>query len=501
MGPAHGYISGNIFNQRLHLIFQDKKAADVRVYKNRLIGSFLSLIGKAVKLEVAAGKTFYVNKNSLRKWTVAAFGGSSKSTDLSTRLNDGASKIFATKDPSIKFSAFDQSIQAAISLKPEETMPRSPKSAQPATPPAAPVPPPSSASPAISATTAVEFTPIASNEKDLPEGFFVQVLNSRKYIINGKTLSIPEAGKPQLVTFDLKRGTLEEQLVQLKVKPDVSGNERSMQVHVQDLTTEQAINERNGHAKIAVNFANEKYIGGPVPGFHRVPGTDTFEYDTRSATTQEESLCQRTDLMASLTQLPHDLDKIEKMVVSYYMNPDNTKKRMAFDSRKAAYITDNHLFAVQSKRTDNFFVSHYLEDSVQPVSFVTSAATWYGNGTVDCSPQSFDHCIGGLTVYKDAYQRIQTHLFAAATKAAEMHRQNPDQKIELVLGAYGCGVFAPKGNPNDYRRMIAGIYRDVVPKFHGFFDLVTYAVPTFRPRDDKPAQMNYQIFQEVLSKK
>lgn len=469
MNPIHGSTSGHLFNQRLHLVSQENNAYDVRFYKNFLIGLFMRFVGKAIKLEVK-GKVFYVNKNSLSERSIIALCGQS---DLRLAcLRKVALEILAPKNV-IKFDTFNQKIHDEfIKICEQDSVLRiNPKTVEP--------------------------IPVASNEKDCPHGFFVEILNSGKYSINGKVIQFPLASKPVLVTFN------SNEVVNLKTSQLLAKKIVKIEQEVQDMSTEQAINVRNDHAKIALNFANEECVGGPVPGFHKDPTSGKFVYDTKSATTQEESLSQRTDLMASLTQLPHDLEGnvYSKMITSYYLNPENLNERKAFDSRKVAYVSDNHLFAVQSLRKNNFFVSHYLEDSAQPVSFVTSAATYYGDrNQIDCNPDSSDKSVGGLTVYEDAFQRIQTHLFAAATKAAEIQKKDPHQKIELILGAYGCGVFAPKGNANDYRHMIAGIYRDLVPKFEGFFDLVTYAVPTFNSPKGSANELNYHIFKQVLEK-
>jgi uncharacterized protein (TIGR02452 family) len=159
-----------------------------------------------------------------------------------------------------------------------------------------------------------------------------------------------------------------------------------------------------------------------------------------------------------------------------------------FDSKNMAYISDNHLFAVQD--SNDFYPSRYLEEP-KAVSFITSAATPYGNKEVDCSKNS--------AVYNDARKRIETHLLAAASRAAASKQERPAVPVELILGAFGCGAFVPKTNPNVYRQMSAEIYGEVLPAFHGFFDLVTFAVPTFGSTNPSHAAVaNYTIFKNAV---
>lgn len=312
--------------------------------------------------------------------------------------------------------------------------------------------------------TPIEIEPA---QEDLPEvskkpGFFVDVLNKKGYKINGKDVTLPDAGFPE--NFVTKEAVLlaisDEAIPEFKFK---------------DLSTEWAI-QRSKAFPIALNFANEHHMGGG-PGFHKDPETDLFVYDAPSARAQEESMCQRSDLMASLTLLPHTL----KGGRSYYNDP--------FDSRKMAYVSDNHLFAVQGNK--GFYDSTYLKEP-KTVAFVTSAAKNYGDkNNLDCSKNS--------EVYEDARKRIETHLLAAAHRAAISKKENPDQPVELILGAFGCGAFAPQGNPNEYRAMIASIYAEMLPECNGFFDVITFAVPTFG--DDNPlnpAVANHRIFKSVL---
>lgn len=306
---------------------------------------------------------------------------------------------------------------------------------------------------------------------------FVDVLNNGGYLINGKSVVIPPAQMPK--KFKRNSEDFKEYLDSLKKKCEVD-EQNKIKFQFKDLTTEQAINE-DSTSKIALNFANEHHAGG-APGFHKEQDTKLFIYDAPSARAQEESLCQRSNLMASLTQLPHTLKPSVRGydIRSYYDEE--------FDSRKMAYISLNHLFAVQIDQ--DFYQSHYLEEP-KAVTFITSAAANYGNREeIDCSKNS--------DVYNDAKQRIETHLLAAAEEAAEMKKLN--QPVELILGAFGCGAFAPRGNPNEYREMIANIYKELLPEFQGFFDVITFAVPTFgNTNSSGPTMLNYKIFKRILS--
>lgn len=319
--------------------------------------------------------------------------------------------------------------------------------------------------------------PVVNN--NLKQGFFVDVLNCNGYSLNGKDIAIPPAQMP--VAFTRNNRSLKECLDDLKATYHIH-DQNPIVFQFKDLTTEQAINESHA-SRIALNFANEHHAGGG-PGFHWDQNSQLFIYDAPSARAQEESLCQRSNLMASLTQLPHTLkadSPTSYFIRSYY----DTK----FDSKTMAYVSLNHLFAVQEDR--DFYRSHYLEEP-KSVAFVTSAAANYaGKEAVDCSKTS--------EAYQDARQRIETHLLAAASRSGISKTDRPDQPVELILGAFGCGVFAPKQNPDEYRQMIASIYKELLPEFKGFFDVVTFAVPTFgNTNPSNPTVANYKIFESIL---
>lgn len=315
-------------------------------------------------------------------------------------------------------------------------------------------------------------------KKAFTKGFFVEVLNENGYSINGKNIKVPSAGKPQ--KFSIENRTFKECLDTLKNVNKIE-NHSKLNLIFKDLSTEQAIAESSAFT-IALNFANEQVAGGG-PGFHKDKNTKLFVYDAPSARAQEESLCQRSNLLASLTQLPHTAkaDKGTHFIRSHYDE--------VFDSRTMAYASSNHLFATQNPQ--NFYFSNYLEKP-KAVVFITSAAKYhYDTNNSDYSKNT--------AIYKDAKQRIETHLLAAAASAGAFKKDNPDQPVELILGAFGCGAFAPRLNPDDYRKMIATIYKELLPEFHGFFDRVTFAVPTFGSFDKKnSAVANHDIFKSVL---
>lgn len=313
----------------------------------------------------------------------------------------------------------------------------------------------------------------------LKQDFFIEVLNKGGYSINGKNVLIPPAGKPK--KFVRSEIGFKEDLHLLKVKYKIN-DKTKIRFQFKDRSTEQAINESRVF-RIALNFANKHHAGGG-PGFHKDKRTGRFIYDSPSAKAQEESLCQRSDLMASLTQLPHTLkaDPGTTFIRSYY--------KRKFDSRKTAYRSLNSLFAVQ--KNSDFYQSSYLKEP-KAVAFITSAAKSYAStNKLDCSR--------GSEAYKDARQRIETHLLAAAFQAGVSKREKPDQPVELILGAFGGGAFAPQGNPDEYRKMIANIYKELLSQFRGFFDVVTFAVPTFGNSDPSNAAVaNHRIFKQVLN--
>lgn len=325
-------------------------------------------------------------------------------------------------------------------------------------------------------------------DKVFKKDLFVQVLNSGGYVLNGKNIVIPPAQKPIKYTRDGDK--FFEEALDLFKKEHQIDDQRKTKFQFKDLSTEQAINESK-NLRIALNFANEHHMGGG-PGFHKDKKSGLFVYDLPSARAQEESLSQRSDLMASLTQLPHTLKgdsnkgniRGSAFIRSYYDEE--------FDSTKMAYGSLNHLFALQAPKQD-FYQSSYLEEPKE-VLFVTSAAESYGHiKKLDCSKDSI--------AYVDAKLRIETHLLAAAFYSKEIFKQDESnyKPVELILGAFGCGAFAPQMNANEYRKMIAGIYLELLPKFDGIFDVVTFAVPTFGDKDPaNPSVANHNIFKSVL---
>jgi uncharacterized protein (TIGR02452 family) len=319
--------------------------------------------------------------------------------------------------------------------------------------------------------------PVVGN--NLKKDFFVDVLNQGGYSIDGKSVVIPSAGMPVKFTRDGNKN-FEENLDQLRVQYAI--RKQVIIFQFEDLTTEQAINNSTLFT-IALNFANEHHAGGG-PGFHLDNNLNSFVYDAPSAEAQEESLCQRSDLMASLTRLPHTLKAdapSSNFIRSYYCNGP-------FDSREVAYVSQNHLFAVQASY--EFYPSSYLAQP-KPVTFITSAGAYHGNKKLDCSKNS--------EAYNDAKRRIETHLLAAASSAGIVKANQPNQHVELILGAFGCGAFAPAGNPDEYRQMIANIYKELTLKFQGFFDVITFAVPTFGDNNPtNPAVANHNIFKNIL---
>lgn len=320
---------------------------------------------------------------------------------------------------------------------------------------------------------------------------FIDVLNSGKYILNLMCILVPPAGNPATIRH---HRPLQETLATLR---KIGTSHTETKIRYADLSTEEAINVANNHFKIALSFANETHIGG-APGFHK-DENGNFVYDTPSACAQEESLSQRSTLMASLTKLPHTLvkDSHSNMIRSVYGNLNDPNTASGFDSRITAIYSDNHLFAVQ--KPGKFYESDYLPKP-QAVTFITSAAKCYNNEDVlDTSLNS--------PVYLDAKQRIETHLITAAYRAVTARQNNPRQQIELILGAFGCGAFVPRNitSANQYRQMIVSIYSELLPQFKGIFDRITFAVPTFGKNVPKNLEqtedagiLNHMIFKSVI---
>ncbi len=310
----------------------------------------------------------------------------------------------------------------------------------------------------------------------------VEVLNKKGYEIQGTVVTLPEAENPQ--EYQRTSPNFTEELMGLK-KGFLEKN-KSFSLSVVNATTEEVIaKDGNSACKIALNFANAYSQGGGV-GFYF--DSTEFIYVTDSAKAQEESLSQRTTLMVSLSKLPHSLRRHEHLGLrNTYQTP--------LQSTEMAYTSENRLFAIPG---DVFHTSHYLQEPVS-VIFVTSAARDYRR-------EDIKEFHADSKAYKDAKQRIETHLLAAASRAIDFKKKNPDKQVELILGAFGCGAFAPKENTNEYRRMIAEIYKNLLwenDHLTGVFDRVVFALPILgdrlgdRTSKDKSFQNN-QIFSKVL---
>lgn len=320
--------------------------------------------------------------------------------------------------------------------------------------------------PDLRESAAITAPEVMNNRK---KGLFVDVLNANGYRINGTLVTFSPAGSPRAVAF--QPAAYEEQISRLlQGRPEAPAKV----CEVVDKTTEEAIAEENGHAKIALNFANEVQIGGH-PGIEWAPEQNGFVYSGPSARAQEESLCQHSDLMASLIQLSNEDPKLRKM--SY--------RKGSFDSKITAYVSENHLFGLTG---ENFYAIDYLAKPVA-VSFITSSAPCYNGQTVKQADANL----------QQTRQRICVHLIAAADEAVKMRQELPDRPVEVILGAFGCGVFSA-ANRKEYATLVAEIYREELNRFGVLFDRITFALPTFKQNSPQnPAVINYNAFSAVLS--
>ncbi len=310
---------------------------------------------------------------------------------------------------------------------------------------------------------------------------FVEVLNVRKYILGEKEFEFSKASKPIMVKRNAgSAAELQARFKKLKLA------KKEISYEVKDFSSEEAIETRNGNAKIALNFANEHHAGGG-PSCYLDKDLNKFVFLSKSARAQEESLVKHTDLMDSLTQLAHVYEQRNEgdIARSFYEKP--------FDSKKEAYVSDNHLFALRAKTETGAYKDFEDLEFVEPaeVSFVTSAAKCVGSGTTVTKGDKY---------YQNQYERIKTHLMAAAEKALFLKEGSPSKPVELILGAFGCGAFSPE-NAKQYATWTAEIYKDLLPEYKGFFDKVTFAVPKFGITDPKNAMVvNFESFRETFSK-
>ena len=198
-----------------------------------------------------------------------------------------------------------------------------------------------------------------------------------------------------------------------------------------------------------MNFANENHCGGR-PGYQYRGGRFAVHRSNDRAGAQEENLFEKTDLACSLMKHKDQL--------------------YPFDSKQQVHVSDNTLFATD--KPDPTGQGSASSDKTSravdpvPVTFVTSAAKNYRGGV---APHG--------TWQQDMRQRIDLQLQAAAKEAEKAHANG--QKSHVVLGAFGCGAFAPS-HPPDFAKQVAEIYEDLLTdKYDGVFDEVEFALPTF----------------------
>lgn len=304
------------------------------------------------------------------------------------------------------------------------------------------------------------------------------ILNEGGYKIGSHHVLLKDSQKPQKVTRDLGKPFSQEVA---SLKQQLTSLASPFKIVVKDQTTDRAIHEGDqDKGKIAVNFANAHHVGGG-PGIYIQDGQIKWN-QKRSAQAQEESLVNKSTLYRSLAMLLTCFKKIagDNRIQKYYDEPIN--------SIIEAYVSDDQLFGIQPG--NEFYETQFLKKP-RDVSFITSAATCHGrNSVVDCN-------IGSL-VYLDVQNRIRTHLYASAVKALAMKQQDPNRPVELIVGAFGCGAFAPK-NAEEYATVVANIYKEELPQFQGIFDEVTFAIPKLgRTSPIDPFVRNFDVFMKSL---
>lgn len=222
---------------------------------------------------------------------------------------------------------------------------------------------------------------------------------------------------------------------------------------------------RDGYHPTVLNFANEHDRGGN-PGYQFDGNQYVLSGRPRSGA-QEENLWEKSDLGIGLSE-----------VADY-----------PFHSCQRAYVTENTLFAVDDPANPK--QSQFLPAPI-PMSVVTSAAIDFHH------PQPGHR---GPRVYDERSKNemrtiIRTHLKAAAF-AAVRDRSQTGLPQELILGAFGCGAFAPKDH-SGYARLIAETYKELLrTEFANIWDRVVFALPQF-PGDQK-GQINLQEFNRVFA--
>lgn len=196
-------------------------------------------------------------------------------------------------------------------------------------------------------------------------------------------------------------------------------------------TTVETIIDNGGKVFGVLNFASAKNPGGGV---------------LKGTVAQEEALARASSLYPMI-----------KQCTQFYTPTE------------APYYTDKIIYT----KPVYVFKDDYGYD-IDPIKceVITCAAPNYNMYSL------FDKPYGGGGINIEEHKKVMTRRFVKVLKSAIANNQR-----NLILGAWGCGVFK---NPADIN---AQIFREVLDYFSNYFDEVIFAIP-----DD----INYNIFKDNL---
>lgn len=239
---------------------------------------------------------------------------------------------------------------------------------------------------------------------------------------------------------------------------------KSYKVEVKDETTIQSIERLRYYYPNSiisfVNFANENFRGG-FSGLGWDDREKKVIYLGDRAKAQEENLIEKSTLFLSLVKI-----------------------RYPFDSEKRCFLGPVQIFATDYTSKSSKLISNPIN-----AFMITSASISLRSHT------QFNRVKRELIL-----SRIRDRIRCQLLAGQKLKEDNPKKKNIIVLGAYGCGAFAPEhwedyDSHYKYALAVANIYKEEIEEnFCDVFDQITFATPKFKSLENSKSYLNYLAF-------
>ena len=227
----------------------------------------------------------------------------------------------------------------------------------------------------------------------------------------------------------------------------------------------------------AVNFANANHAGGGV---------------SKGAIAQEEDLCLQSNLLGALNQFTNNGSYTD-------WGSQNWNKKLIYSNDITFFRNsplqllnprDRFISSIVSVAAPNFGRSSRLINDKK--SQAENDATIKRASSDPALFEEFEKMIRGTYFAEEIAQTISSRKW-----------QPPDSKRGinfhtdvLVLGAWGCGAFAPTADDGSYKANIATCFANVLKSVPKKYDVVCFAIPPSHGGD--PTRDNLNIFRKVF---